>query len=149
MSKKPRAWLILLLAIILCLCLVKPALREYDAARLRLFTRRVVEADRIVATMYRSPVTVFVSGDQARKLVTALSSATPDRPPLGLAHSASFLDRATFFKGATELGHIDISGPLFLVRARQPPFRDDSGAIETLVEKPLQEAYMDWVRQRE
>ncbi len=94
MSKylKCRPALLLALAAVVVLCsgipLIKVAVRQYDTARLARFSRRIANADHIVVTSYDVPVSITIEGHDAAKVLQAVASANPDRPPMGRAWSA-------------------------------------------------------------
>jgi hypothetical protein len=146
MSDKPKLRLAFLLPllIIVGLCvgvpLIRFVLREYDTTRLAKFAHRIADTDRIVGTYARSSVSLTLTGDDARKVVRAVSSAKSDRPPFGMKSSCSFFGKATFFRGTNVLDHIEMCGSLFLIHYSEPPFRDDTGLLDTLVNTPLVKA---------
>ena|ERR1035438_3138867 len=115
----------------------------YDSARRAMFAHRIADTDRIVATYAGSSVSLTVTGDDAKKVVQAVSSATSDRPPFGMANACSFMAKATFFKGTNILDHIEICSSLFLIHYSEPPFQDDSGLLDTVVCSPVSRAAMD------
>jgi hypothetical protein len=115
----------------------------FDSARLAAFRHRIADADRVVGTHASSAVSVTLTGDDAVRLIRAVSSASSHRPPYGMASSCSFLGKATFFKGTNILDHIEICSSLFLIHYNEPPFQDDSGLLDTLVYTPVVQAMRD------
>ena len=125
----------------------------YDAACRASFAHRIADADRVVGTYARSSVSLTLTGDDARKVVRAISSASSDRPPWGMATSCMFMCRVTFFRGTNVLDDIEVCSSLFLIRRppflvggyehRLPPFRDDTGLLDSLVYTPVSKAEYD------
>jgi hypothetical protein len=143
MSAKPKFRLIFLLPVLVVLVVVlaKPTLGLYDSLRLARFAHRIADTDRIVTTFARSSVSLTITGDDAKKVVRAVSSASSDRPPFGMASSCSFMARATFFRGTNVLDDIEICSSLFLIHETEPPFRDDSKLLDTAVYQPIAAAF--------
>ena len=139
MSTRPkiRPFFVLLLVLTLVIAFTKPAQRRYDAWRLARFAHRIAAADRIVGTYAQSPVALSFAGEDVTKVVLAVSSASPDRPPLGTVTSCSFCGKATFLKGTKVLDDIETCGSLFLIRHHYPPFQDESGVLDAIVSRPV------------
>jgi hypothetical protein len=86
-----------------------------------------------------------LTGEDAKRVVQAVSSASSDRPPFGTAWANRYLVTATFFNGTNVLGEIVIDeGALF--RAYGGEYRDDSfkqagdgvsGVLRDLICAPL------------
>lgn len=114
-------------------------LRQYDAARLASFARRIADADRIVGTYPKTSVSLTFTGDNARKAIHAVSSSVSARMPN--SEFACLYDvTATFYKGANALGEIKMCDSLFLLNHNQPPFADVSGFLVPFVYTPVQDA---------
>lgn len=142
MSARPKLRLIFLLPILVVLAVVflKPGLRLYDSLRLAQFSHRIAHADRIVGTYAERQVNVTLTGEDVRKVVAAVSSASSARPPFGSDWACSYMAKATFFRGTNTLGDVLMCSGLFLLRSSQPPFRDESGLLKILVYTPIQDA---------
>jgi hypothetical protein len=139
MSARPKFRLPLLLPIlvVLAVVLVKPGLRLYDGLRLARFSHRIANSDRIVGTYALSQVSVTLTRENVRKAVGSVSSASSARPPFGMDWACSYMAKATFFRGTNALGDIRMCSGLFLLGSSQPPFRDESGSLKTLVYTPI------------
>jgi hypothetical protein len=140
---KIRFAFLALLLVIVGLCVGYSArnviMRQYDAARLARFAHRIADTDRIVGTWEHSPVHLTLTGDDARKVVRAVSSAASARLPnaeLACMYSA----KAIFYRGTNVLGHIEMCNSLFLLKFSQPPFVDSSGLLDTAIYTPVLEA---------
>jgi hypothetical protein len=127
--------------IVLAVLLAMPTLKLYDFFRLARFAHQIAQTDRIVTTRVRSSVSLTITGEAARKVVRAVSSAASHRPPFGMATSCSFMEKATFYRGTNVLGDIEICSSLFLIRGAQPPFIENSGVLNATVCKPVRAAY--------
>jgi len=118
-------------------------LRLYDAARLEVFAHRIASADRVVGIWADSPVALTFTGDDAQKIVRAVSSAASARMPnseFALAYSG----RAAFYRGTNVLGHILFADSLFLLKTSEPPF--GSRLLDTMISTPLIEAEREYWR---
>jgi hypothetical protein len=114
----------------------------YDSLRLAWFARRIAGADRIVATNWEASVSMTITGDDAKKVVRAISSAGSGRPPLGMDWANIYGVNARFYRGTEVLGEIEMDGGgLFLIHYHEPPFRDDTGVLLRVLYKPLSELY--------
>ena len=114
-------------------------MRQYDAARLARFAHQIADTDRIVGTWKPSSVHLTLTGDDAKKVVRAVSSAVSVRmsnAELACKYSAI----ATFYRGTNVLGHIEMCNSLFLLKPSEPPFVDGSGLLEAVVYTPVLEA---------
>jgi len=149
MTNKPKSrvkfFVVLVIVVFWFICLPVPSFlfAPYDAARLAMFAHRIAGADRVVGTYLKSSVSLTLTGEDARRLTKAVSTASSDRPPYGRASSCSFLGQATFFKGTNLLDHIEICSSLFLIHNSQPPFQDDSGSLDALIYTPITRAIYD------
>ncbi len=84
-------------------------------------------------------------GDDARRVVKAVSSAKSGRPPSGMAWANMYMTKAAFFQGSRCLGEIEIDGGE-LFRAGGREYRDvslrrddtNSGVLRSLVCVPVQ-----------
>jgi hypothetical protein len=120
-------------------------MRQYDAVRLAIFAHRIADADRVVVTWGGSPVSLTFTGDDAQKIVRAVSSAASARMPdaeLALKYS----ERVAFYKGTDALGEVEMAYSLFLLKFREPPFCDRSGTLNTLVSTPFEKAVREFWR---
>ena len=149
MNKKTKTRLIgfvLLLAIVgLCVSYLARfgILRLYDAARLDIFAHRIASADRVVGIWADSPVALTFTGDDAQKIVRAVSSAASARMPdkeIALKYSG----RATFYRSTNVLGHILFADSLFLLKTTEPPF--GSRLVDTMMSTPLMQAEREYWR---
>jgi hypothetical protein len=135
-----RLALLVLLLIIAGLCagyLAKNIiLRQYDAARLARFAHQIVDTDRVVGAWERSSVHLTLTGDEAKKVVRAVSSAVSARMP-NAEFACKYSATATFYRGTNVLGHIDMCNSLFLLKSSEPPFADGSGLLDTAVYAPV------------
>ena len=116
-------------------------LQKYDAACLAIYARQIADADRVVVTLEGGSVTLSFAGDDARKVVRAVSSAASVR---NKEFAFSYPERATFYTGTNVLGQIDMFGPLFLLKSSHIPF--GSELLDTVVSKPLYEAENEFWR---
>ncbi len=145
MNKKiePRFVLfgVILIVVVLCVGYLSKnfVLRQYDAARLSRFAHRIADADHIVASFYRSSVSLTLTGDNATKIVRAVSSASSARMP-NEEFACKYDLKATFYRGTNVLGDIQMCGSLFLLNWGQPPFFDYSELLDTAVYTPALEA---------
>jgi hypothetical protein len=156
-SKSRVRFCVVVLVIVVLWVLFLPVPRSvyvpYDAVCRASFAHRIADTDRVVGTFSRSPVSVTLTGDDARKVVRAVSSASSDRPPWGMETSCSFMCRVKFFRGTNVLDDIEVCSSLFLIRRlplfldgydhRLPPFRDDTGSLDSLVYTPVVKAWRD------
>jgi hypothetical protein len=139
-AKCPVVVLVLLIvAVLWCLFLPTPSIvfKPYDSARLAIFVRRVADTDRVVGTYTGSFVSVTVTGEDAKKIARAVSSASPARPGYGMDWACIYAVKATFLKGTNVLDDIEMCGGLFLLHHTDPPYRYDSGALKDLVYIPV------------
>jgi hypothetical protein len=114
----------------------------YDSLRLAWFAHRIAGADRIVATNWEASVSLTITGDDAKKVIQAISSAGSGRPPFGMDWANIYGVNARFYRGAEALGEIEMDGDgLFLIHYHEPPFRDGTGVLRGVVYKPLSDAY--------
>lgn len=120
-------------------------LRQYDAVCLAAFAHRIADADRVVVTWEGSPVSLTLTGDDAQKIVRAVSGAGSTRMPdteLALKYSES----VTFYRGPDALGEVLTAYQLFLLNHHEPPFADRSGTLRTLVSTPMEKAMQEFWR---
>jgi hypothetical protein len=110
------------------------------------FARRIANADRVVVTMLRTPVSITITGEDARRLVQAVSSAKRERLPWGTAYACIFDVRVTFFEGTNALGEILSCMGLFIVSGKK--YHDDTGTLVTLAATPIHNAYGEWDRKQ-
>jgi hypothetical protein len=129
---------------------VRPIQLKIDELHLSKFSQKTATTDRVVAsrwTHYRShkEMSLSLTGDDAKRVVQAVSSARSGRPPFGMAWANMYLVTATFFKGTNDLGKIMIDdGELFIADGRV--YRDVSykqngdgggGVLRDLICAPL------------
>lgn len=146
MSDKSKLYVIFLLPLLIIVGWYAGnyALWKYDAAfdgvRLEQFAHRIADTDHIVATYSQSSVSLTVTGDNAKKVVRAVSSAKSDRPPLGHSNICRLMAKATFFKGTNVLDNIEMCSSLFLISHGKCPYRDDTGLLKAVVFTPIVKA---------
>ena len=144
---KLRVAFLLILLIIVGLCASVPLI---DAARLAAFAHRIATTDHVVAskwTLYpsRKEMSLSLTGEDAKRVVQAVSSASSGRPPFGTAWANIYSVTATFFKDTNVLGKITIDdGELFKTDGREyrdVSFKQDgkggSGVLRDLVCDPI------------
>jgi hypothetical protein len=144
---KLRVAFLLILLIIVGLCASVPLI---DTARLAAFAHRIATTDHVVAskwTLYpsRKMMSLSLTGEDAKRVVQAVSSASSGRPPFGSAWANMYLVTATFFRGTNVLGKIVIDdGELFKADGREyrdVSFKQDghggSGVLRDLICAPL------------
>ena len=132
--------LVIIVFWLLCLPVLRFVFMPYDAARLAPVAHRIADADRIVGTYARSSVSVTVRGDDAKRIIRAVSSGSPARPSFGMDWACIYDVKATFFKGTNVLDDIEICSSLFLLHHSKPPFRDDTGLLHDIVYAPVSKA---------
>jgi hypothetical protein len=152
MSAKPkiRAIFLLPVLVVLAVVLAKPTLNLYDTLRLARFAHRIATTDHMIAskwTLYpsRKLMSLSLTGEDAKRVVQAVSLARSGRPPFGMAWANMYLVTATFFKGTNVLGEVMIDdGELFRADGgeyRDVSFKQDgdggSGVLRDLVCAPL------------
>jgi hypothetical protein len=152
MSAKPKIRAIFLLPVLVVLAIVleKPILSLYDNLRLAKFAHTIATTDHVVASEWthypsRKQMSLSLTGEDARRVVQAVTSASSGRPPIGTAWKNMYLVTTTFFKGTNVLGEIEIDdGELFRVDGGE--YRDVSfkqvgdgvsGVLRDLVCAPL------------
>jgi len=79
------------------------------------FARRIATADHVVASTYLSPVTITLTGEQARSISEAVQSAKRD----ARSYANIFDVRVRFFRDTNCLGDIESSSRLFLEAVRK------------------------------
>lgn len=113
-------------------------MRQYDAARLARFARRIAATDRVVATCVEDrSIRLTFMGDAAKRVAGAVSSGGSARLP-GAEFAAAYDVFATFYRGSNVLGQIKLCGSLFLLDSNESPCI--SGSLEAAVYKPVLEA---------
>ena len=105
------------------------------------FARRIASADRAVASMKHGAVSITITGEDAKQLVQAVSSAKRERPPWGMTDACIYDVRITFFKGTEALGDILSCTRLFIVSGKK--YRDETGVLGKLAVSPVQAAYVE------
>jgi hypothetical protein len=157
MSAKPKIRAIFLLPVLVLLAVVlaKPTLSLYDTLRLERFAHAIATTDHVVASEWTNhshkQLSVSLSGEDARRVVQAVTTASSGRPPFGTAWMNMYLVTATFLNGTNVLGEIEIDdGELF--RAYGGEYRDDSfkevgdgvrGVLRDLICAPLGKLVQD------
>jgi len=125
---------------------VRPIQLKMDDWHLGRFAQRITNADRVVASMWpRREIKLSLTGEDARRVVQAVSSAKSGRPPSGMAWANMYLTKVGFFQGTNCLGEIEIdSGELFRAGGRE--YRDVSiqgntshGVLAQLVCAPVRQ----------
>ena len=115
-------------------------LGQYDAVRLANFSHQVADSDRVVGAYYDGSVSLTFTGDDAQKIVRAVSRSCSARLPNNEEFTCAYGVKAVFWKGTNVLGEIWMYESLFLLDRNKPPFGDGSGLLATNVYKPLSEA---------
>ena len=142
MSTRPKIRLVWSCAILVLVAVLVIKFTVYDSLRLTWFAHRIAGADRIVATNWAASVSVTITGDDATKVVRAISTAGSGRPPLGMDWANIYDVKARFYRGAEALGEVEMDGDgLFLIHYHKPPFRDSTGVLRGVVYKPLLDAH--------
>jgi hypothetical protein len=148
MSNKLKLRVALLLtalfAVGLCIysfSLTKLAWQEYDDARLAAFARQIDSADHIVATFKSGSVSLIIAGEDAKKVVRAVSLSKSHRPPSGSKWKIYYSVNAAFLRGTNVLGDIEICSQAFVIYHDQSPFQDDTGLLKAIVYEPTSDAY--------
>jgi hypothetical protein len=148
MNNQPKSQVILLLtalvAVGLCIysfSLTKTAWWEYDNARLAAFARQIDSTDHIVVTYSSRPVNLVIAGEDAKRVVQAVSSSRSNRPRSGTRNKCQYSVKAAFLRGTNVLGDIEICSYIFLIHHDPSPFRDDTGFLKTIVYEPTTDAY--------
>ena|ERR1035437_613456 len=133
-----------LVAVGLCIysfSLTKLAWQEYDNARLVAFARQIDSADHIVATCKFGSVNLIIAGEDAKRVVRAVSLSRSHRPPSGSKWKIYYSVKAAFLRGTNVLGDIEICSHVFLIYHDQSPFQDDTGLLKAIVYEPTFDAY--------
>ena len=133
-----------LVAVGLCIysfSLAKAAWQDYDDARLAAFAHQINSADHIVATYSFGSVNLTTTGEDAKRVIRAVSSSTSARPPSGTKYKCEYNVKAAFLRGTNVLGDIEICSDFFLIHHNQPPFRDDTGLLKAMVYEPTEDVY--------
>ena len=102
------------------------------------FAHRIASADRVVASAEHGAVSITLTGEDAKTLVQALSSAKRERPPWGMADACIYDVRITFFEGAQALGDIVSCTQLFILDGKK--YRDETGVLGKLAVSPVHQA---------
>jgi hypothetical protein len=146
----PMLFWIIFISILAAMGLFTPVVRpiqvKMDEHHLAKFAQKITTTDDIVAskwTLYpsRKMMSLSLTGEDAKRVVQAVSSASSGRPPFGMAWANMYLVTATFFRGTNVLGKIVIDdGELFKVDGRE--YRDVSkldghGVLRDLICAPL------------
>jgi hypothetical protein len=105
------------------------------------FARRIATADRVVASTKQGPVSITITGENAKTLIQAVSSAKRERPPWGMDDACIYDVRITFFEGAEALGDILSCMELFIVDGKK--YRDETGMLGKLAVSPVHQAYVE------
>lgn len=105
------------------------------------FARRIAVADRVVASTTQGHVSITLTGDNAKALIQAVSSAKRERPPWGMGDACIYDVRITFFEGAKALGDILSCTELFIVDRKK--YRDETGMLGKLAVLPVHQAYAE------
>jgi hypothetical protein len=108
------------------------------------FARRIASADHVVASMKQGAVSITIAGEDATRLVQAVSSAKRERPPWGMEDACIYDVRIAFYEGTKPLGDILSCTRLFIVSGKK--YRDDTGLLGALAVHPIQNAYVEWGR---
>jgi hypothetical protein len=131
MSDRPKytiGSLLFLTAIIILLAAMgyhTPSIQEkMDDRHLAKFAQKIVITDHVVASSWthypsRKKMSLSLTGENAKRVIQAVSSAGSGRPPLGMAWMNMYNYEATFYRGTNVLGEIMIDdGELFKTDGR-------------------------------
>jgi hypothetical protein len=121
--------------------LTKIANQKNDTKRLAAFAQRIANADHIIGTFRWGSVNLMIAGDDVKKVVRAASSAASARPRTGTDWKCQYDVTATFYRGTNILADIKLCSLFFLIGNGQPPFRDDTGLLRSIIYTPVGEAY--------
>jgi len=136
MTLKPsnRFQLVVFLIIIICfpLLVTAPILlhaieKPFDIYHLKKFAQKITVADRIVASYSQSSVTFSLTGQEAKQVIAAVSSAKPDRNTYKCLYNA----KAQFFNGTNNLGDVIGCSTILWITGRQ--YKEDTGVWDKLV----------------
>lgn len=118
---------------------------------LPIFARRIANADRVVASVRRSSVSIAITGEDAKRTVQAVASGSRQRQPRPWEMIRANDVKLTFYEGTNELGSIFSSDSAFCVFwVSDKKYRDDTGLLDKLAVHPAHEADVKWVeRQRQ
>lgn len=145
-NKMPQRLILIAFLLIAALLGRNFILRQYDAIRLSLFSRKIASTDQIIGTWTRTSVEIKFTGEHMKKIVRATSSATSARMP-DADFMCMFDGKATFYKGTKFLGETYLCNGLFHLGTggrRGPPFYDNSDILDKTVYTPLLEAIRNW-----
>ena len=124
---------------------LRPIQLKMDEWRLGRFAQRITSADRVVVSMWpRRELKLSLIGEDAKRVIQAVSSAKSGRPAPGMAWANMYLTKAGFFQGTYCVGEIAIDGgELFLAGGLE--YRDVSiygntgrGVLAELVCAPVE-----------
>ncbi|HWI57091.1 MAG TPA: hypothetical protein VNZ22_07680, partial [Bacillota bacterium] len=142
-----RALLLLLLIVLVIyggVWLTTFGVEMLSAVRFGAFTHRIASADHVVvANSSARPQAFKIGGEDAKRLVRAVSCAKRYISRPGLEDASIYGDKATFFAGTNALGCIQACGRLFMVNGKK--YQDDTGVVRALVSDGRQIAYSEWV----
>jgi len=132
--------------------MARPIQLKIEEHRLAKFAQKIATSDHVVGSRWitypsRKELSISLTGEDARRVVQAVSSASSGRPPSGMAWANMYFVTATFFKGTDVLGKIKIDGgALFRIDGgeyRDTTFKRDGvgchGVLKDLVCAPLLE----------
>ena len=158
-KSKPLVGLVVFVAVVVCLLAMmdvfRPLQLELDAHCLKRFAHRISNSDRVVASMWtdsgpRKQFEVSVRGEDAKRVIRAVTSADCARPPTGLAWANMYLITARFFKDTNVLGQILVDdGELFRVGSREyrditrKPGTSSGGVLRDLLCAPVQKLVLE------
>jgi hypothetical protein len=153
-SIRPVLYLVVFISILAAMGLFAPVVRpiqeKMDGRCLAKFARKIAATDHVVATRWtpypsRKEMSLSLTGEDVKRVVQAVSSASSGRPPFGTAWANIYSVTATFFKDTNVLGKITIDdGELFKTDGREyrdvsykPDGDGGSGVLSDLVCAPL------------
>ena len=113
---------------------------------LPIFSWRVANADRVVASVSRSSVNIVITGEDAKRLVHVVSSASRLRQPWPWEMDVACDVRLSFYEGTNELGSIYGRHGFFRVSGKK--YRDDTGFLDILAVNPAHDADVKWVERQ-
>ena len=121
-----RICTIAFVAVILILCACSRQLSK--------LTDRIAAADRVVVVNHSGKFMLSATGDEATKLVRAVSSAKRDRHYFTKI-AATFSWRLQFYRGTNLLDVVRFQDRIFLIDGAE--YSDDSGVLKALSDKIL------------
>jgi hypothetical protein len=110
------------------------------------FAAKIARADQVVASTTKGTASITIIGENARRLIEAVSSAKRKRYPPGVTDACIYDVKITFLRGTNVLGDILSCKDIFIVSGRK--YRDGSGVIGELAVTPIRTAYAEQHRRQ-